>query len=399
MNNKIVKDTFLNLSKRLKEKVKEISNSLEKLYSKSGDKKVSTLSKYEAWHNEDFLKQSTLWIKAVTWALIGTTGLGISWLVLARTEEIVMATGKLEPVGEVKEIYLPAASVVKEILIKNGDKVKENQILINLDQEASKERLNYLTKSKVEAERQLSDTNNLIKEKIISFNGSLELNKTILKSLESLLEEGAISRIQYLSHKNKVSEIEAKIIQQNIEGRREKSQLRAKIADIQSQIIDAKVSNNYKSIKSPVNGIVFDLKLTSPGFLSQTQGPILKIVPFNILEADVEIPSRKIGFIKEGQPVEISIDSFPSNDFGVLKGTVISVGSDALPPDPQRQRPDYRFPATIELNKQYLSIKDGKKLNLQVGMSITANIKLRNVSYLQLLLGSFKSKVDSLREL
>ena len=32
-------------------------------------------------------------------------------------------------------------------------------------------------------------------------------------------------------------------------------------------------------------------------------------------------------------------------------------------------------------------------------MSLTANIKLRSVSYLQLLLNTFQSKTDSLREL
>ena len=30
----------------------------------------------------------------------------------------------------------------------------------------------------------------------------------------------------------------------------------------------------------------------------------------------------KIGFVKVGMPVEISIDSFPSSDFGVLEGKV-----------------------------------------------------------------------------
>ena len=75
--------------------------------------------------------------------------------------------------------------------------------------------------------------------------------------------------------------------------------------------------------------------------------------------ADVEIPSRKIGFIRIGQAVDISIDSFPSTDFGVLKGNVLSVGSDALPPDPQKQRDSYNFPATIYIENQYLTIKNG----------------------------------------
>ena len=397
-----MKEHFLELKQKLNKTVQGIWSPFENFYTKSRSKESSTFKKDkkdEAWHNEDFLKQSTIWVKAVTWALIGTTGLGIVWLGFARTEEIVIAPGKLEPVGEVKEIYLPAESVVKEILIKNGQRVEENEILIKIDQEIANERLISLSKSKLEKESQLIDTSKLIEENIISLKKSLELNKKILNSLEKLFNEGGVSQIQYLSHKNEVSQIEAKIIQKRLEGRKEKSQLRSMIVDLESQITDTKILRDYKSIKSPVKGIIFDLKLTSPGFFSQIQGPILKIVPFNSMEADVEIPSRKIGFVRKGQLVDISIDSFPSNDFGVLKGTVISVGSDALPPDPQKQRPDYRFPATIELEKQYLSLRDGKNLNLQVGMSITANIKLRNVSYLQLLLGSFKSKVDSLREL
>ena len=123
------------------------------------------------------------------------------------------------------------------------------------------------------------------------------------------------------------------------------------------------------------------------------------MVPFNTLEADVAIPSNKIGFVRPGQAADISIDSFPASDFGVLEGTVASVGSDALPPNPQEMRQEYTYPAVIKLESQQLKLKSGKALPLQVGMSLTANIKLRSVSYLQLLLNTFQSKTDSLRQL
>jgi len=103
--------------------------------------------------------------------------------------------------------------------------------------------------------------------------------------------------------------------------------------------------------------------------------------------------------VRQGQQAEISIDSFPATDFGVLEGSVASVGSDALEPDPQKGRQEYRFPATIKLDSQQLKLKNGSTLPLQVGMSLTANIKLRSVSYLQLLLNTFRSKTDSLRQL
>ena len=126
---------------------------------------------------------------------------------------------------------------------------------------------------------------------------------------------------------------------------------------------------------------------------------MLKVVPFNTLEADVEVPSNKIGFVREGQPADISIDSFPATDFGVLTGTVQSVASDALPPNPQEMRQEYTYPAVIKLGSQQLKLSSGTELPLQVGMSLTANIKLRSVSYLQLLLNTFRSKTDSLRQI
>ena len=45
-----------------------------------------------------------------------------------------------------------------------------------------------------------------------------------------------------------------------------------------------------------------------------------------------------------------------------------------------------------------LKLKSGSSLPLQVGMSLTANIKLRKVSYLQLLMGGLRDRTESLRE-
>ena len=62
-------------------------------------------------------------------------------------------------------------------------------------------------------------------------------------------------------------------------------------------------------------------------------------------------------------------------------------------------RQEYTYPAAIKLDTQQLKLNDGKELPLQVGMSLTANIKLRSVSYLQLLLQTFQNKTDSLRQI
>ena len=97
--------------------------------------------------------------------------------------------------------------------------------------------------------------------------------------------------------------------------------------------------------------------------------------------------------------MEISIDSYPATDFGVIEGTITSIGTDALEPDPSEQRNQFVYPARIELKSQNLKLKRGKRLDLKVGMSLQGNIKLRKVSYLQLLFTNFTDKTKSIQEL
>ena len=380
-------------------------------------------------HNEAVLQQSQVWVKAVTWSLIGTTVFGIAWLGIARTEEVVVATGKLEPVGNVKEIRIPAGAVVEKILVKNGEQVSKDQALIRLDQESTAEQLKSLGQGVREKTSQIEQkqtqlalkklererTLDLNREQLATTRDNLELETQILNRLQGLAREGAAPDIQYLQQRNKVASLKGELIKLNLDGKRQINQinqqveqlnaelagLRSERAQLNANLTEVRVTNKNQTLRAPVSGIVFDLKLNNPGYITQAQSSdaALKVVPFNTLEADVEIPSNKIGFVRVGQPADISIDSFPASDFGVLEGTVQSVGSDALPPDQQQMRQGYSFPAVIKLDSQQLKIKNGKRLPLQVGMSLTANIKLRSVSYLQLLLNTFQNKTDSLREL
>ena len=377
--------------------------------------------------DESLLKQSSFWFKSVTWTLIGTSSFALIWLGVAKTDEVVVALGKLEPKGDVKDIQIPIGGVIEEILVESGDSVDANQILVQLDKEASFEKYKSFQNALEEKEFQLEKTSSilslkrdqkeqellLVQEKIRSSTEKKDMNLVLLNKLEELYEAGGISKFKYFEYKINYDDIVSKLSQLKIEKERaagllnqeikklesEQARIRAEIASLKSELIAARVTLKYQSLKSPVSGIVFDLKPTTEGYVAQSSEPIMKIVPYDDLEADVEIPSNKIGFVKVGMPVEISIDSFPASDFGVLEGKVKKIGSDALPPSQIDQRTEYRFPATIRLENQSLKLDDGSSLPLQVGMSLTANIKLRKVSYLQLLFNSFEKRTDSLKEI
>jgi hemolysin D len=357
------------------------------------------------------LQQSRFLVRTIIWLLLGTTGAALAWLALAQTEEVVVAPGRLEPVGDVKTVQMPVGGVLDTMLVRDGQRVQKGQILLRLDNEATVDRQasildglaakrEQLQLKQLELRRyqNLNDT----EQQVLARN--LELERQILGRLESLQKSGATAELQYLQQRNRVRELEGELEKVRVDRLRQTAiheqavrQIQGELADLRSRLTELAVNIRYQDLRSPVDGVVFDLKPKGPGFVAQTSEPVMKIVPFSALQAKVEIDSSDIGFVRVGRPADISIDSFPATDFGVLQGTLISVGSDALPPDQLKQT--YRFPATVKLNSQQFRLRSGQVLPLQVGMSLTANIKLRKVSYLQLLLGSFQDKAKSLREI
>ena len=99
------------------DKLVKIKSFFKNIQNKLKDK----VSKLEI--NNINLQQSNFFIKSLTWGLISTSGLTITWLAFAYTEEIVIVKGKLEPVGDVKIINIPTGGVVKDILVSDGEEV------------------------------------------------------------------------------------------------------------------------------------------------------------------------------------------------------------------------------------------------------------------------------------
>ena len=361
----------------------------------------------------EVIEQSPFWSRATIVGLMSSALFALGWLSIAKTDEIVTVTGKLEPLGSVQDIQMPLGGIASEILVKDGEEVRSGQIVMKLDAETTQQRLISLQEShKLKAlqldlkETELEKYLLLNMAEINMLKRNLGLQEEILSRFEFLIREGASSELQYLQQLNNVAEIKGKLDQVKIDRLRQEAaqkqqiqQLKADIKDLDSRITEASVNLRYQALKAPVDGIVFDLQPRGKGYVAQSTETVMKIVPYDKLHARVEIPSNQIGFVKIGMDTDLSIDSFPASDFGVLEGTVESIGSDALPPDQLDNRPDYRFPAIISLSAQQLELKSGQTLPLQVGMSITSNIKLRKVSYLQLLLGTFQDKVDSLKEI
>lgn len=85
------------------------------------------------------LRQSPTWSRGVIWTILTVTVASIAWAAIAPIEQVVQATGQLKPQGKVKEIQAPVNNgVVKDVLIKDGDRVEKGEVLVIFDTDASK---------------------------------------------------------------------------------------------------------------------------------------------------------------------------------------------------------------------------------------------------------------------
>ena len=225
-------------------------------------------------HDESVLRSSGKWASAITWGLITTTGLSISWLLLAKTEEIVVAPGTLVPIGSVQDIQMPMGGIVDEILVKDGDPVEVDQILIKLDTEASTQRLESISENLKLKQRQLEfkkiefdRLSQLFKDTINTLRKKIQYEEQILDRYQKLSEVGAAAELQYLQQRNRVQEVKGNLSETRLNGLRQEAilgqdiqRLKSEISILRSELAEIRVTLRYLVLRAPVEGVVFDLQ-------------------------------------------------------------------------------------------------------------------------------------------
>ena len=322
-------------------------------------KKIKFFKEFNSFQNEELRYKPTLfWSTAILWAIIGSVGFGLVYSIIARIDEVVISRGELQAKGAERPIKSPFSGLIKILNVEEGERVKENQILIELDVSNLEAKYEGLT----------AKLNSLLTTK--------KIKKEIVERLVFLNEEGVISRIELLEEKDSLQKIEADILQ-----------VRANVKELEFEL-------NRAKLVSPTNGTVFNLIPSNKGYYASSGETLLLIVPEGDLEAKIFLSNEDVGFVRPNMNAEIRVDAFPFTQFGSIKGTLRSVGQESLPPDQLNSQS--RFPAIVELDKQFLLLND-KKYKLKSGQSVSVNLIVRDKPVVTLLTDSIEKTFDALR--
>lgn len=415
----------------------------------------------QAWSfNQPVLLNKTRRNSSVlVWTLVGTTVFATGWAFLAPLPETVAVQGKLQPSSPVRDIEAPLPGVVEAVLVAEGQSVKSGETLVRFDPREVRSKLEAATVNRDGLRNQLAINQVLLGEQPIdelttnqlallrssrqrdrnnrtSDAESLEGTKvrleghrqtlqtaiTIAERYRRLYKDGAASELQMLTAqrdvdqaRNDVDTVEREVAQLEATGngnqagreadlRQAIEDILRRIADLDEEIAQHELDLSRINVTAPINGVVFNLGVSRGSLVERNETrPLLKLIPQNQLQAKVYIPNDAIGFIKPEQGADISLTSFNASDYGHLPATVKQVGSDALTPDEQGRvlgtsAEGLHFPAVLTLSRQTLQVGD-RSIPLQAGMSLTADIHLRNRRFISAITDVLESSRSSLERL
>lgn len=222
----------------------------------------------------------------------------------------------------------------------------------------------------------------------------------------SLKEQGTISNSEYLERsrlinagKNEVLIAERELAGFDAEAQTVTAQRKSAISEVRStyrkQLSAASIALKALqgelgaaerrladlSLEAPINGRVENLSVHTIGGFVEAGATLMTVVPSDDkIELEAFFDNRDIGFLKVGQRAFVKFDAFPPERFGVVRGTVSSVGADA-----RQQTPGGPWVYAVRLQPEQSSIAVGDRMAaFSPGMTATVDVitgERRLISY------------------
>lgn len=384
------------------------------------------------------------------WVLVVGFGGFLLWSALAPLDEGVAAQASVSIETRRKTIQHLSGGVVHQVLVKEGQWVKEGEVLVELDESVSKAnyqavRQNYMgqraTESRLLAELQglpaivfhpdllkassdalvqqhMQTQRELFKSRrasnmastlgitsmLESRKAQAELQSRQLAAVRELAAEGYAPRNQVLQMEQAQAELRAVVADLNASQSRVRQEylkeVSTQLADVRREVQSgqeklAAVSEDLARthMRSPVEGQVVGLTLGSTGGVVTPGQRLMDIVPKGeSLMVDAKVPPHVIDKVYAGEAVEVRFSTFANSPQLVLDGKLMSVSSDVLTEQTAMGNMSY-YLARIEITPE--GIKQLGKRVMQPGMPAEVLIKTGERSVLTYLMHPLTKRLAS----
>jgi len=370
---------------------------------------------------------------------------------LGKVDKVIEGHGKVIPNGDIKTIQAVSSGKIKEINVKEGDRVEAGKVLVQLDSSDNDlELANYQTQLanlKVELRILENDRDGVWNDEGIDFTNvsekikaSYEEYKKTKSQVDGNRNESNQRKIndaqdkindaekeateaknkldaaantpnnetqkQYLQtqYNDKLSSVEdykkqLDSLQKQIEAEetsRKSStieQILTKEKDIQNiefKINEIKNQKTKSEIVSPVAGYISTLNYNTLGVPVIMDKSVATIIPDDtemIVEAYVN--NRDISEITEGQKVALKFEAYSYQKYGAVDGVVDYISNNAI----QDEKQGGVYKVNIKLDKQYIEA-GGSQFKIMPGMNVSVELLCGKRRIIDFFLEPFNNAVE-----
>jgi HlyD family secretion protein len=170
---------------------------------------------------------------------------------------------------------------------------------------------------------------------------------------------------------------------------------------IAEQLAKADKRSKMVQLVAPADGVVLEIGKLSVGSIVREAEALFTLVPLGAeLEAEVQIDSLDVGFIKPGALAHLKVDAFSFQEHGMLDGKVRFISQDSFKRDTNDKSGgglDAYYLSRIPYSGQLRKLTPGARL--LPGMTVTAEIVVGHRTVMSYLLFPLTRALDeSIRE-
>ena len=266
-------------------------------------------------------------------------------------DSVVTASGEIKPKNYIN-IGANAQGELKEILVKEGDRVRKGQLLARIenvqpeaDVEAQRATVASTEADSAASEAQLKASDENIRTmatQIEKDKADLERMKADFDRSDALYKEKLLAkqdydlrRFTYEAQLATIKQSEQRLVQ----ARAQREQAAAGLSSAQKRIAQNKAvlvrfndllqkHNAY----APIDGVITNLpvrtgEIVVPGVQNSAASTIMTIADMSLITSEVKVDETDIVNVKLGQVADVTIDAIPNKTF---KGHVSEIGNTAI---------------------------------------------------------------------
>ena len=362
----------------------------------------------------------------------------VIWAYNSDLEEVTRGQGSIIPSSRLQVIQSLDPGILAKLHVKEGDQVEAGDVLVTIDDTRSSAVLRESEAKVVNLEAMLARYRSEAYDEPLKFPASvakelrdretsaykarrraldeavtgLQQSKRILdeqiRRTAAMVKRGVSSEIELLRMQRESADLALQINerrnQYKTEANNELVRTEAELAQARENLAMHADPVERANIRSPMRGIVNNIKITTVGGVINAGQDIMEIVPIDdTLLVQAYIRPQDVAFVHPGLPAVVKLSAYDYAIYGGLDGVVTLISPDTL--SDERRRSELNLDANqsyyrvlVETKNSKLTDKNGKELRILPGMVATVDIKTGNKSVFQYLIKPITRMKQALHE-